>query len=392
LWFFVVAIILVRGVLQPNKNNCFYPCYWEGGLNWSQGNDLYQRLNDTCRYSPIVHSVFAPFSGLPPTAASTVWRLAESAMLLLALAWWLKSACPSSWNERQRAGLLLITIPLMMGNLNSGQSNAVVMAGILTCLAALNQQRWSVAALALAVSCHIKIYPLSLALLLIVVYPRQFTPRFVLALAAGALLPFLLKDPAYAVRQYGRWMDNLATDDRSGWSLVHGYRDGWTLVRAVGLPISFTAYRLFAAAMGSLIGLLVIALRRRGDDGPEFLNRVLGLGCCWMTLFGPATEGHTYILLSATVAWLAIEAGHGALPDWARRSAYFSVGIFLGMVIVAMSPLVHSTASVIWMPLAALVMLGTLVRLAVAHPVHQATTTEPRLDYRSSPQIRESAA
>jgi alpha-1,2-mannosyltransferase len=366
LWYFVVAVCIVRGLVQPTKNTCF-PCYHDGGLNWAQGNDLYQSIAATCRYSPLVHSLFALFSELPPIIGAAVWRLCESFALLAGLAWWLRSACPRAFNDHHRAGLVFMTVPLMMGNIYSGQANVLLMAALLIGVAALNDQRWSIAAAALAFSCYLKIYPIALALLLVAAFPRQLGWRFLLALAVGALLPFLEKDSDYVVRQYGRWIDNLIEDDRSDWPLVNGFRDGWMLVRAVGLPVSYVAYQVFTAVAGALIGLLVIDLRRRGDDGRDFINRVFGLGCCWMVLFGPATEGHTYILLSATIAWLTVECARRALPDWARRPVYACNAALQLSVIVQMTPLVH-VVPFVWAPLAVLALLIVLVRLAVAYP------------------------
>jgi hypothetical protein len=368
LWFLVVAIILLRGVLQPHKSNCF-PCYQQGGMNWFMGNDLYRTNAETCRYSPLVHAVFAPLSQLPDTAGATVWRLFESIVLLSALAYWMKTACPPTLTDRQRAGLLLITIPLMMGNLNSGQSNAVMMAGILVCVAALNQQRWTLAAAALGVACYFKIYPLALAMLLIAIYPRPFAWRFGVAIVVGALLPFLVKDPPYVARQYERWFGNLVGDHRSDWSLTGGFRDGWMLVRYFGIPMSFFAYRLCTVAIGAAMGLLVIYLRRRGEEGRDFLNCVVGMGCCWMTVFGPATEGHTYIFVCPTLAWLTVVFTRGAMPEWSRRFVHFSVGVFLALVIVQMTPLIHVASAVIWMPIATVVLLIALIGLALQSPV-----------------------
>ncbi len=384
IWFAVAGICLARGIILPNKNTCF-PCYREGGLNWVHGTDLYGSMWATCRYSPFVHALLAPLSELPATLGAVVWRLLESAALMLALAWWLKSASARSLPEPARAWMLLITVPIMMGNIYNAQANVIMMAGLLVCLAAVNERRWTVAALdCVALACYFKIYPLAMAMLWLAILPRAFAWRFALALIAGALVPFLAQDPAYVVRQYGRWLDNLAGDDRSDWPLVNGYLDAWMLVRAFSLPLSFTAYRVFTVAMGALIGLLVIALHRRGDGGRDFYNRVFGLGCCWMTVFGPATEGHTYILLGTTLAWLTIDAARGTLPDWTRGPIYFSLTCFLISIVAQATPLIHR-APFLWTPLAALVLFGTLVRLAICYPV-RAADAEPAADtpYHSS--------
>lgn len=139
---------------------------------------------------------------LPEVIGGIAWRLFISAALLGALAWWLKSACSKSWTDRHRAWLLLLTIPMMQGNLNSAQANALVVACLLAALAAINESRWNIASAVLAVAFLIKGYPLAVALLLIVLYPKQLGWRLPIAIALGFLTPFLVQEPGYVMRQY----------------------------------------------------------------------------------------------------------------------------------------------------------------------------------------------
>jgi len=364
IWFIVVGICLVRGALQPMKSNCF-PCYQQGGQNWAHGNDLYAAVADTCRYSPIVHAGFAPFSMLPNSVAATVWRLFESVLLLGALAYWMRVFVP--FDDRERSRVLLLTIPLMMGNLNAGQSNAIMMAGLLCGIAALRQERFCLAAIAFAVACALKIYPLALVGLFVIVQPRHLGPRFLIAAIGLMLLPFLLKDPEYVARQYGRWVDNLVDDDRSNWPLVNGFRDTWMLLRMTGLPINFTAYRIFTLMAGVAMACLVFVHRGQGD---RMLEQVFALGCCWMTVFGPATEGHTYILLVPSLSLLTVQAMRGDVPAWMNKWIYFAIGSFMIMIMIQATPLIHVPAFLVSMPLGTLATLRVLVPL-MAQPAEQ---------------------
>jgi hypothetical protein len=49
------------------------------------------------------------------------------------------------------------------------------------------------------------------------------------------------------------------------------------------------------------------------------LRAALDLGCCWIILFGPATESCTYTLLAPTLAlttWEAVQRGQAAWKRW----------------------------------------------------------------------------
>jgi hypothetical protein len=371
-WLAVVALVVGRGVLRPEKNSCFHTHYREGGLSWYRGNDLYQRAADTCRYSPVIHAALVPFSVLPSPWDAALWRLAEAAALLGALAWWLRAVCSESLSKKQRAWLILLAIPLAIGSLNNGQSNVFMTAGILAGTAAVARQRWTFAAVALAFACFFKIYPVAVALVLIALYPRQLGVRFVLAVAVGLLVPFVLQDPGYVYRQYGRWFGNLGGDDRSMWPLYEAYRDAWLLVRLTGAPIDLTTYRIIQLAAGACIGLLCIWVRLRGDSGPELLNRALGLSCCWMLLFGPATESPTYILLSPTLAWLLVEAWRGALPKWTRWPIFLAAGLFFITCIAVTTPYGRAFLSRGTQPAAAMLIFGTLLAVTIGYPAREA--------------------
>ena len=108
---------------------------------------------------------------------------------------------------------------------------------------------------------------MALGLLFCLVLPVGFAWRLGLALAAGLALPFILQDPGYVARQYPRWLDNLANDDRSDWDVVGGYRDGWLLVRRSGLPLDRTGYVAVQLAAAAFAASLCLAMRWRRVRG-----------------------------------------------------------------------------------------------------------------------------
>jgi hypothetical protein len=100
------------------------------------------------------------------------------------------------------------------GNLNNGQTNAVITAMLLLAALACACKRWNLAAACLVIASLLKVYPLAFGLLLALIYPRQLVPRLITGLAIGLAIPFFLKSPAYVVRQYQEWFALMRTDDR----------------------------------------------------------------------------------------------------------------------------------------------------------------------------------
>lgn len=365
LWACAMLVMLIRAGIRPDKNNCFVDHYRPAGLNWYNGAELYQTQADTCRYSPITHALLVPFSLLDERWGTVLWRLVSYLALLGALLWWLRAVCPDSLTGSHRAAILLLALPLSIGSLNNGQANVLMMAGILAGMAALSEKRWNLAAVALALACFLKMYPIALVLLVVVIYPRQFAPRFLIVFTLGMLLPFGLQDPAYVANQYGHWLDNLRADDRSAWDLSEAYRDAWLLVRITGLPLDVNTYRVLQVLAGGMIGCLCWTMKQRGESGRDLLNRVLALGCCWMTAFGPATESPTYILLSAPVAWLLVEAWRGTLPYWSRGPLLLAGTLLIATVVAVAFPIRRDVLAMGPQPLAALLVLAVLAVLCL---------------------------
>ncbi len=360
-WSIVIAAILTRGVLWPHRNNCFPTHYRPAGLNWLAGIDLYQVTADTCRYSPLIHALLVPFSIAPDLLGSALWRVTEIACFVAALAWWLRAVCPAKLNATERAWILVLAIPLAIGSLNNAQSNVFVIASLLAGIAAVGEGRWNLAAAAIAFASLFKIYPAALGLLLTALYPRKFGARFFIAVAIGMALPFALQHPDYVAHQYARWFANIAADDRSQWDLSEAYRDVWLLIRLAHLPFGRAIYETIQIAAGCGIAIICLAMRSGGKQSRDFLNQVLGLSVCWMTLFGPATESSTYILLSPTLAWLLVVSWSGELPHWTRVPLTLSAVLFVGTVIAVATPYGRKLLALGTQPVAGLLILLVLV-------------------------------
>jgi glycosyl transferase family 87 len=270
----------------------------------------------------------------------------------------------------------VLVVPLSVGSLNNGQSNPLLLGLLLIGGAAAAAERWNLVAGCLAFASLLKLYPVAVGLLLAAGYPRRLGGRFAGALALGLGLPFLLGPPGYVTAQYADWFHRLLTEDRQTWPVTGGYRDLRMLFRLWGTPLgprTFLAIQFFAA-----VGIAGLCLARRRGERPhrQFLIAVLGLGCCWMTVLGPATESCTYMLLAPALAWAVIETcawdnrptcpwtSGPLVPRGARGVVLASYGLFLVSQVMLWFPWGSRFNNLGSQPVAGLLLFGYLLAAA----------------------------
>ena len=318
-----VALVAVAvAVSLPGKGGKLYPTFVAAGGHFSDGEPVYGPVppgQDQFRYSPLVAAACAPWGALPTPIGGVLWRCLQAVAFLLALRSWSRVAVPQvPW-----PALALLCLPLTLGNVHNAQLNPLVAALLLAGLTAFARERHGWAAVAIAGATLIKVYPLAVGLLLCVIEPRRFGPRLLLAVAVGFALPFAVQSPEYVAQQFADWVDRVGADDRTGQPLERGYHDFQKLLRRWGEPTPLPAYRGIEVLAGCAMAGLVFVGRRRGWDRRRLVQACAGLGLVWCTLFGPATESATYMVL-APVAAHAVVAVSGQ-PWWERvwvRGAY----------------------------------------------------------------------
>jgi hypothetical protein len=322
-WAAVLLVVCGRGLISARAGGV-YPIFADAGRSWLQGIDLYPEscrpdLDDRFRYSPAVAALFAPFSLLPDRVGGCLWRILNAAAFLGAFAWWCRVFSPLPLRGKgSKAALWLLLLPLSVGSMNNGQSNPLVAGLLLAAVAGVARERWNLAAVCVTAACLFKGYPLAIGLLLAAVYPRQFGPRLLLALAAGVALPFALESPGYVARAYADWLGQVSADDRSDVPVINGYRDLWQLIRLAELPVSRGVYLGLQLATAAGVAALCVAGRAARWPRGRLLTALLALGTCWMMLCGPATESCTYILLAPVLAWAVVEGWQAGRPRAAR--------------------------------------------------------------------------
>lgn len=365
-WAAILLAVCGRGVLQP-RSHSVYPIYAGAAERWLQGEDLYQAIPgyDYYRYSPLVAVLFVPLHLLPDAAGGVLWRLLNAGVYLGCLAWWSRVALPVPLSRSQRALLFLLVVPLSIGSLNNAQGNALVLGLLLATTAAAATKRWNLAALCIALACLFKLYPVALGLLLAAVYPRRFAPRLAGALAVGLLLPFVLQHPGYVADQYVRWTDHLVSYDRHSAQAGAWYRDALLLTRVWLAPLGRQGYLVMQLVAAAGVAGLCLAARRAGWPARRLLALLLGLGCCWMTAFGPATESCTYILLAPSLAWALIQAWRDRQPRWVRALLLASLALLWLSQAAIWFPKPRRLHELGAQPFAALLFLTCLIALAL---------------------------
>jgi hypothetical protein len=327
-WLIVFVVVSARVLLSKPRSHSDYLTFANPARNWLAGRGLYRQLDatgycDDFRYSPLVAVALVPFALLPDQPGETVWRLFNLGVFLLGLLWWARRAVSPAPSATHLALLALLVLPLSAGNINNGQTNPLMLGLLLAAVACTTEERWSLAAVLLAVACLFKLYPLAVALLLVVVYPRQLGWRSALALLAGLALPFVLQDPRYVARQYDVWFRYLVHEDRQCMPVTATYRDLRLLWRAWVGPLPpqvYTALQLLVAAGSAALCWLGC---RAGWPARRVLPLLTGLGCVWMTVFGVATESCTYVLVAPTGAWALLQA-------WLERRGLVVKGLLAG--------------------------------------------------------------
>jgi hypothetical protein len=386
LWGVALLAVCCRTMIWPRIHS-LYPIFALAAEHWRAGIDLYDKSGlDYYRYSPLVAALFVPFSLLPEGLGNVLWRLLSLAVFMGAVLWWHQrmlapessatAAQPFSSpgekiradgrsdSRRTRALLLLLLLPLTVGNLNNGQSNMLLIGLLLAAVTAASVERWNLAAICVVVATVFKVYPLAIGLLLAAAYPRRMALRLGLFLGLALLLPFLMQRPGYVADEYARWLHHLRYDTRTGADVQLWYRDLRIIFRVLLTPLSGRCYLLIQMAGGAATAALCLAALRARWPRQRELTLLLGLGCCWMTVLGPATESSTYVLLAPANAWLIVDAWFRSRPRLLRWHYFAVYALFILASLVSKFPN-GRLPSMVMQPAAGLLLYGGIVGVAL---------------------------
>lgn len=315
------AALAVKCAVEPNKHSV-WPCFEQACHNWWDQRRMYDAADTPpgsrtgYRYSPTFAVLLSPLAVLPRPLGGAGWCLLNLGALYLSLRALRRSVLPGCWSPPREALFLLLALAGSARGLWAAQSNALVFA-----LAALGavwiaRQRWWAAAFSLAGAVFIKLWPISLALLLMACLRRELIGRFCAACLVLAAVPFFATLPfAAVVAQYRGWYGFLTGVGQHRWE---AYRDAWTIWEHLVGPGDAAVYALVQAATGLFALAWCRRVHRRSGPGGDWLAVTLAAWVCWQLLFGPGTERNTYGLAAPMAAWAIVvsPAGHRRNLAW----------------------------------------------------------------------------
>jgi hypothetical protein len=292
--------------------------YMLAGSHWIHGEYLYANWRGFI-YSPITAAFFAPFACLPPAVAYILWLLLNVAVLLGGLATLLQTTFFSVINRAYGGIIYLLLLPFALGNLEVGQANALVIGLLMFSVAAVRVERWSTAALCVAIPTFFKIYPLAAGMLICTIAPRRFGWRLLIALVVLGVAPFLFQHWSYVADQYHAWVTTRISDNRLNYPIHYVPIDLWFLLHWIGhLPIPPWFYTLIQLGSGVGLAMFCIWTKWRNWRTERVLSALFFLVSAWMVLCGPATDSHTYLLLAPALVVGLVQSFNRSHPAWLR--------------------------------------------------------------------------
>ena len=309
-WAVALCFLVARFSAGGVHHDYTFNDYVLAGHHWIQSEYLYGNWRGFI-YSPIVAAFFAPLSILAPALAYLLWLLLNASVFFIGLSALLESNIIPDLKRESFALIYILLVPCALGNLDVGQANPLVIGLLMFALTALRREQWNVAAICIGLATFFKIYPLAVGMLICVVAPRRFIWRLLLVLLVFALAPYLLQHWSYVTEQYKAWVATRASDNRLNYSIKYAPIDLWFLLHVVArLPISTELYTLIQIATGALIAIYCIWGRWKAWSIQRILSGLFFLVSIWMTLCGPATEAHTYLLMAPALIIALVKSFH----------------------------------------------------------------------------------
>ena len=326
LWTAILLGVCIRiGVLSHSHD--VFATYSEAGRKWIESQALYSYSRGFV-YSPLTAAFFALFSWMPFSLGAVLWRLLDVAVFTGAIFWWLKAGLHDRIQTSSYGLVFLLILPLTLGNFNNGQINPLIIGLLMIAILAAAKGQWTLSAICVGICTYLKIYPLSVGLLLVLIYPRRLGWRLGLTLILMGALPFLLQQPAYVFEQYKRWFSTRAADDRR-LNMDIAPRDFAMILRVFYINLSAAVFLVMQICAGAAAAAVCMIGRSQKWSEGRLLVCLFTLGTCWMLLFGPATEDATYAMIAPALSFAMVQAFSQTAPSWMRVLICVSYAVLL---------------------------------------------------------------
>ncbi|RUL87090.1 glycosyltransferase family 87 protein [Tautonia sociabilis] len=320
-WGVLLAASTIKAAVAPESHSVF-PEYWKASREWFSGEPIGALM--TRQYLPYFTDLIAPIAALPLRWSGAVWAILSIGAVAAALRAMLDEVFPAL-PARARAGIWLIVPMIGLQGYANGQSNPMILAGLMGATVASRRGHRTGAALLLAAS-SFKIYPIAFGLVLSALDPKRLAPRFAAALLGFMALPLLLHPAS------GSWarLEAIASYASSGEHLeafrgtLIGLRE---FLDVCGVSLSSRQYLAIQAGSGGVLCLALWRARSGGEGDRELLLRAFVLTSLWFAVFSPSVEPPTLVLGGVALAWCAVDS-------W-RAGGRFGRAVTIAAVILA---------------------------------------------------------
>jgi hypothetical protein len=371
LWVLLALAVAVKTTANPGVKSVF-PKNATHALDWWKGESLYRYTPGLGHfpYLPTHAILLTPFAVLGLAAGGILWTWLNMAVYVIGLRRLIADVLGEPARRREATYLFLAMIGAIRGIWNA-QGNAIIIGLFMLAAAALVRRRWWLAAVLMTIPVHMKTWPIAMALLLVLIFPRPMLWRFAVALAAGLLLPFATQKPSVVLWQYHNWLDYMLRISESGGN----YRDLRSLLHEFRIPPSPRLWLVFQMMTGLAIAAWCLWIRPKLADRDKVLMLALAAGAAWCMVFGVATEYNTVVVLAPAACWILITS----FQDRRGRLlglACFSVPLVLGAGAVERELVKITRAALLTIPVGSLLCLAWLVRYG-ARTIEASAFTPP---------------
>ncbi len=306
---YLLTLVVGIAVFAATPKRSVSSNYEQAAVHWIEGSPLYAESKENGHgflYLPqaaILHVPFAIISSVSglPWAGDLCWRVA-SWLVLIYSCWHFRKL---SIQSRETDWIMACCVSLLgLSCLRIGQSTLLLTALMILAVVAWRWQRFTQAALCIALAVAVKPLAIVLALLMFAI-SSPMRVRLLLAFIALVLFPFATQTPAYVIAQYlDCWaMLRTAADlGNSGeWAQLFGMLDFF------GVPTSGRLQNIFRV----VAALVTLALAFRTLSLASVEKQAMWLfiwTVVYLLLFNPRTENSTYCLLGPVLGVIVVDS------------------------------------------------------------------------------------
>jgi len=165
-----------------------------------------------------------------------------------------------------------------------------------------------------------------------------------------ALAPYLFQHWSYVASQYQAWIATRVSDQRTSYSFKYAPIDLWFLIHTIAhLPIPAWVYTLIQLGTGALIAFFSIWGLRKNWSMQRMLCAQFFLVTIWMTLCGPATEAHTYLLMAPALVIALVKSFRDQEP-LLLRTIIFAAAFLQALHMTRFDHFLHNKHAWVFIP------------------------------------------